>query len=45
MDEECDDGNWKDKDGCSKYCKLEPGYKCPGGVCVCKTGYAKLYDG
>lgn len=25
-DEECDDGNLQARDGCSQYCKIEPGY-------------------
>ncbi len=28
---ECDDGNRKDKDGCSSSCRVERGYKCRGG--------------
>lgn len=33
--EECDDGNSKDGDGCSKFCKREPNHNCPaaGGPC------------
>ena len=29
-DEECDDGNYKDGDGCSSECKREDGYVCSG---------------
>ena len=28
---ECDDGNLKDGDGCSKECKIEEGFHCQGG--------------
>ena len=28
---ECDDGNTKSGDGCSKDCKVEPFYECSGG--------------
>lgn len=29
---ECDDGNLKDGDGCSKICKVETGWKCENGT-------------
>ena len=29
---ECDDGNNRDGDGCSRDCKIEPGYTCTGGT-------------
>lgn len=28
---QCDDGNLKDGDGCSRECTVEPGYVCSGG--------------
>jgi cysteine-rich repeat protein len=31
--EECDDANLINNDGCSAYCRMEPGYKCSGTVC------------
>ena len=34
--EGCDDGNGEDGDGCSA-CGLDPGYVCPGGICVLAT--------
>ena len=35
--EECDDGNHLDGDGCSRFCLVEHGYKCPevSGPCRC----------
>lgn len=29
---ECDDGNNKDGDGCSRDCRIESGYRCTGGT-------------
>lgn len=31
FDLECDDGNNVDGDGCSRDCRIEPGFKCTGG--------------
>ena len=39
-DETCDDKNTADKDGCSMYCTVEPGFGCSAatGVDVCRAG-------
>jgi len=33
--EECDDGNTKQNDGCSRFCVIESGYECTGEPSVC----------
>ena len=33
--EQCDDGNTRDEDGCSRVCTVEDGYRCTGQPSVC----------
>lgn len=40
LDEQCDDGNLTDDDGCSRACRIEPGFDCaePGARCQSRCG-------
>lgn len=40
--EECDDGNTRNRDGCSSACRRETGFVCEGGVCEKLCGNAVI---